>query len=214
MKIKSISSAKNLQDKIVLVRCDFDVPIKNSKIQDDIRLQACISTIQFLLKNKVKQIILIGHLGRPKKFNKKLSLKPVAQHLEKLLNSKIDFIQNSNHSIDELTAKIIMLENLRFSKLEQKNNKTFAKNLAKLADIYVNEAFAVSHRSASSISAIQNYLPSYSGLNLENEIQNLNSILQKPKKPFVAIIGGAKIETKLPVIKKLIKTNSLNVDLT
>jgi phosphoglycerate kinase len=204
MSIKSIRNCENLKNKTVLVRCDFDVPLKNSKVQDGTRLKACIPTIKFLLKNKVAKIILIGHLGRPEGIDKKLSLKPIAKHLEKLLKYKINFISNSK--IETLDSKIIMLENLRFSPLEQKNNKAFAKSLAKLADIYVNEAFAVSHRSASSISAIQDYLPSCAGLNLANEIQNLNSVLQKPKKPLVVIIGGAKIETKLPVIKQFLKT--------
>jgi phosphoglycerate kinase len=214
MKIKSIKSAKNLQNKTILVRCDFDVPLKNKKILDNSRLQACIPTIEFLLKKKVKQIILIGHLGRPTGVDKKLSLEPVKKELEKLLKKdsrfkiqdlRISFYKNILDSKIQIPdSKIVMLENLRFHPRENLNCKKWAKKLANLADVYVNEAFAVSHRSASSVDAIQNYLPSYAGLHLEKEINNLSSVITKTKKPLTVIIGGAKIETKLPVVKEFI----------
>jgi len=241
IKIKSLKQAKNLKDKTVLVRCDFDVPIKKEirdmryelSITDDSRLKACLPTIKFLLNKKCK-IILCGHLGRPNgKVVPSLSLEPVAKHLEKILSSLchphtfschpresgdpvdnkiiIKFISNIN-GIPRRSAprndnpSIIFLENLRFNPDEEKNDKTFAKKLASLADIYVNEAFAVSHRSAASVDAIKKYLPSYAGLNLEKEIKNLSIVLDQSKKPLVIIIGGAKIETKLPVIKKFLKT--------
>lgn len=232
MYLSSIKSAKiqsaSWRNKTVLVRCDFDTPIKNGKITDDSRLRAALPTINFLLQKKVKQIILIGHLGRPKgQVVPELSLEPVTKHLEKLLSSchpersgaksrdlKINFINQFTDYLPRRKAgrlqitnyKIVLLENLRFNPAEEKNDKTFAKQLANLADIYINEAFAVSHRSAASVDAIKKYLPSYAGLNLEAEIKNLSTILEKPQKPFVAIIGGAKIETKLPIIQQFLKT--------
>ncbi len=226
--LPSLKSAKNLKNKTVLVRCDFDIPINKGKIKDDSRLRAALPTINFLLQKQVKQIILIGHLGRPKgQVVPELSLEPVTKHLEKLLSSchpersgaksrdlKINFINQFTDYLPRRKAgrlqitnyKIVLLENLRFNPAEEKNDKTFAKQLANLADIYINEAFAVSHRSAASVDAIKKYLPSYAGLNLEAEIKNLSTILEKPQKPFVAIIGGAKIETKLPIIQQFLKT--------
>ena len=213
MRIKSIKNLKNLKNKTVLVRADFDVPIKQetrnkkqeTKILDDTRLKALLPTIKYLLNKKVKKIILIGHLGRPNgRVVNNLSLEPIKNYLEKLLKKntryKIQFpnkfqVPNSNY-------KISILENIRFWPEEEKNNKKFAKNLANLADIYVNECFPTSHRKHASIDAIQNYLPSYAGLNLEQEIKNL--FLDKIKRPLVLIIGGAKIETKLPVINNFI----------
>ncbi|HPA25498.1 MAG TPA: phosphoglycerate kinase [bacterium] len=232
MYLSSIKSAKiqsaSWRNKTVLVRCDFDTPIKNGKITDDSRLRAALPTINFLLQKKVKQIILIGHLGRPKgQVVPELSLEPVTKHLEKLLSSchpersgaksrdlKINFINQFTDYLPRRKAgrlqitnyKIVLLENLRFNPAEEKNDKTFAKQLANLADIYINEAFAVSHRSAASVDAVKKFLPSYAGLNLEAEIKNLSTVLEKPQKPFVAIIGGAKIETKLPVIQQFLKT--------
>ncbi|MFH1456612.1 MAG: phosphoglycerate kinase, partial [Patescibacteria group bacterium] len=215
MMVKSIQSIKDFKNKSILVRCDFDVPIvkiqnTNNKIQkykisDDTRLKANLETIKYLLNKRVKQIILIGHLGRPNgKVVQDLSLLPIKKYLEKILPKapryKIQFpnkfqIPNSNY-------RILMLENIRFFKEEESNNKKFAKKLSKLADIYVNECFSTSHRFHASLDAIQNYLPSYAGLNLEKEIKNL--YLDKIKKPLVLIIGGAKIETKLPVINNFI----------
>ena len=215
MRIKSIKNLKNLKNKTVLVRADFDVPIKQetrnkkqeTKILDDTRLKALLPTIKFLLNKKVKKIILIGHLGRPNgRVVNNLSLEPIKNYLEKLLKKntryKIQFpnkfqVPNSNY-------KIFILENIRFFKEEKKNNKKFAKKLASLADIYINECFSTSHRKHASIDAIQDFLPSYAGLNLEQEIKNLFSAINKPKKPLVLIIGGAKIETKLPIINNLI----------
>ena len=224
LKIKSIKSLKNLKNKTVLVRCDFDVPLshKNTestkaqkhkstiKILDDSRLQACLPTIEYLLKKKAK-IILIGHLGRPgRKVAPELSLLPIKEKLEKILSKDLRFknydlrINFTNHQSPITNHQILMLENLRFNPDEEKNDKNFAKKLAGLADIYVNEAFAVSHRSAASVDAIKNYLPSYAGLNLVNEIKNLSYVLKNPKKTLIIIIGGAKIETKLPVIKNFL----------
>lgn len=212
MKLKNFSALKNIQGKRILVRCDFDVPLKNGKIIDDSRLRACLPTIKFLLKKSAK-VILIGHLGRPQgKFSPELSLVPVQKHLEKLLKQKITFIpieryvgEAAKKKVRQLkTGQLAMLENLRFSDREELNCRRFAKSLAGLADVYINEAFAVSHRAASSVSAIREYLPVYSGLHLDEEIEKLSITLKKPTHPLTLIIGGAKIETKLPVIKQFI----------
>ncbi len=211
--LESIKFVKNKsadwRNKTVLVRCDFDVPLDADKIKDDSRLKASLLTIKFLLKNKC-QIILMGHLGRPNgKVVLELGLKPVQQRLEELLKTKIELVKfgeispSVKNKRDEKN-KIIMLENLRFWLGEEKNDKNFARQLASLADIYVNEAFAVSHRACASVDAIKNYLPSYAGFNLTKEIEKLSQVLNRPPRPLVAIIGGAKIETKLPVLDKFL----------
>jgi len=221
MSLKLIKTIKNLKNKRVLVRCDFDVPIKKSKVKgqsskviiiDDRRLRDSVATINYLLK-KQAQVILIGHLGRPDgKVIKALSLQPVKERLEKLLAKKIKLVNIKRYlepaiinAIKTSSDQLIMLENLRFSDREQANCQSFAKQLASLADIYVNNAFANSHRTHASISAIQNYLPAYGGFALIKEIQTLSKVLIKPQRPLVLIIGGAKIETKLPVIQKYLK---------
>ncbi len=217
MLLRTIKKLKNIKGQRVLVRCDLDVPLKKNKkslvvVADDRRLKNNLATINYLIKQGA-QPVLIGHLGRPAgKLIKNLSLQPVAKRLEKLLGRKINLI-NIERFIGQAVFKavkdnqlggIIMLENLRFSDREEINCKRFAKQLAKLADIYVNEAFAVSHRSHASVEAIQYYLPSYAGLNLSLEVTNLASLLKYPRQPLVLIIGGSKVATKLPVIEKFI----------
>jgi phosphoglycerate kinase len=214
MPLKSIKQLKNLKNKRVLLRLDFDVPLKNGCIVDDSRLRDALPTLHYLLRQKAK-IILIGHLDRPGgKIVKSLSLLPVKNHLEKLLHKKIKLIKIDRYlshgilrspKLVQDKVNIFMLENLRFSDREEKNCKKFAKNLASLADIYVNNAFAVSHRAHASTHAIQKYLPTFVGLSVEEEIKILSQVLKKPKHPLVLIIGGAKIETKLPVIQNFIK---------
>ncbi|MFH1610624.1 MAG: phosphoglycerate kinase [Patescibacteria group bacterium] len=198
MKIKSIKSIKSFKNKTVMVRADFDVPLKNNRIVDDARLKTLIPTVKYLLVKKAKQIILIGHLDRPKgKVDKKLSLKPIVKYLSKTFKD-IDLIGSLDKKSE---SQIVVLENIRFWSEEEKNNKKFAKKLSKLADIYVNECFSTSHRKHASVDAIQSFLPSYAGLHLEKEISNLSL---KPKKPLVLVVGGAKIETKLPVINSFL----------
>jgi phosphoglycerate kinase len=201
MKIKSIKSVKSFKNKTVLVRADFDVPLKGNKIVDDIRLKTLIPTVEYLLVKKAKQVVLVGHLGRPKgKVDKKLSLAPIVKYLRKEFKD-LDFINSPDEKSD---SQIVVLENIRFFKQEEKNDKKFAKQLSKLADIYVNECFSNSHRNHVSVDAIQNFLPSYVGLHLEKEISNLSLVKDKPKKPLVLVVGGAKIETKLPVINSFL----------
>ena len=202
----------DIKNKRVLVRVDFDVPMdEKSKIVDNSRIQGCLPTLEYLIKQKAK-IILISHTGRPDgKKLKKLSLGPVAEELEKLLNKKILFSREIfGTKVKEKIKKlkfgdILLLENIRFWKEEEENNQEFAKKLAELGEVYINESFAVSHRKHASIVGIPQFLPSVAGFLLEKEIEELNKILKKPEKPLIAIIGGAKIETKIKVINKFLK---------
>lgn len=182
--MQSIKNIKNLKNKKVLVRVDFNVPIKNGKVMDDFRIKKAIPTIQFILKKGANKIILITHLGK----DGSASLEPVVKHffkLSKFPKSKIEFF-----------------ENIRKYEEEENNDKNFAKKLAQMADIYVNEAFSVSHRKHTSLVSIPKFLPSYAGLQLENEVENLKKALQNTPKPLLVILGGAKFGTKLPLIKK------------
>lgn len=211
--IKSIRQVKNLKGKRVLVRVDFNVPLNKSLKVDkseDYRIVKTLPTIKYLINSGAK-IILMAHLGRPDgKVVEKLRLDPVAQRLSQLLKKSVcksdDIISDDvrNHIDQMKNGEILMLENVRFDKREEAADKDFAKELARLADIYVNDAFAVDHREQASVSTIQNYLPSYAGLLLAEEIVNLNKVLKKPKKPMVVIIGGAKISTKMKVIKNFL----------
>lgn len=230
MKIKSLRQVKNLTGKKILLRADFNVPMEKDSaaagtvgIKDDYKIVAGLPTIRFLLRYKCK-IIIITHLGRPLenqsarggrdiKDKKQYSVEPVAARLSELLDRKVKFVNDcaglaAGTEVSKMRqGEILMLENLRFNYDEENNDLSFAKKLAKLADICVNDAFAASHRAHASVSAIKNYLPSYAGLLLENEIVNLNKVL-RPRSPLIAIIGGAKMETKIPLIKKLLKKSS------
>ena len=213
MKVKSIKSVKNLRGKKVLVRVDFNVPLANGKVgaSEDFRIIRSLPTIKYLIKKGAK-IILMAHLGRPDgKVNLKYSLKPVVKRLEQLLNKKVVLSSEVvGKKTDQLVAdlkngEVLMLENVRFQSREKMNCKRLAKQLAKLGDIFVNDAFAVSHRAQSSVSAVGEFLPAYAGLLMEDEINYLSRVLLKSKQPLVAIIGGAKISTKIKVIKNLAK---------
>lgn len=209
MTIKSIKNYKFKGGERVFLRLDFNVPLKGAKIAEDFKLRQALEDINFLL-SKNCSLILASHLGSPKKKDKKLSLKPVALYLSKLLSKKIaliDVAQAKTKTKNLKAGEIVLLENLRFYPGEKKNQLGFAKSLAALADIYVNSAFAVSHRDEASVSAIKKYLPSYAGLLLEKELLNLNKIL-KPKKPLTVVLGGEKISSKLPLINNLSKQAS------
>jgi phosphoglycerate kinase len=215
MFIKSIRQIKNLVGKKVLLRTDFNVPIEKSKIKDDYKIITSLPTIRYLLRHKCK-IIIISHLGEPNKNkkqkikNKKYSIKPLVLRLSQLLGKKIKFVDDCFGekvalAVNKLKfGEILLLENLRFYPEEENNDKKFAKKLAKLADIYINDAFAVCHRNHASVSAIKKYLPSFAGLLIASEVYNLNKIL-KPVQPLISIIGGVKIESKAALINKLIK---------
>jgi len=217
MNLKTIKNIKNLQNKRVVLRVDFNVPMKKNKITDDSRIKKSLKTIKYLIKNKAK-IIIISHLGRPDgKIDKTLSLKPIKLHLEKLLNKKIQFETNFDFKNLEEKSKnlkaseILLLENIRFLKGEESNSITLSKNLAKLGDIFINDAFGTAHRKHSSTVAITKYLKSYAGYLMETEVKELGKVIEKtPKRPITMIFGGAKIDTKIGIIKNFInKTDTI-----
>ncbi len=211
--MKSLKQIKNIKGKTALVRVDFNVPIRDGKILDDFRIQKAMPTIKFLQKKGAK-IILISHLDK----ESGTTLKPVADYLNKFLKTKFITSPHQNFSscaLPEVSggtlgdknfqeASICLLENLRLNKGEESNSSAFAKQLASMADIYVNEAFPVCHRKHASIVGVPKYLPSYAGFQLEAEIKNLE-MAESPAHPFLFILGGAKFETKIPLIKKYLK---------
>lgn len=214
MKFKLIRQIKDLKGKKVLLRVDFNVPLDNQgKVgkSEDYRIVKTLPTIKYLTSRGAK-VIIAAHLGRPDgKVVDKFRLDPVAKRLSQLLKNKIS---KSNEIIGAGTDRrigqmkngdILMLENVRFDAREEKADKKFAKQLADLADLYVNDAFAVSHRDQASVSTIQQFIPSYAGLLMEEEIKQLSKTLNKPKQPLVVIIGGAKMETKIKVIRNFAK---------
>ena len=208
--MRSIKNEIHLNGKKILLRLDLNVPVENGKITDTTRIDKIIPTINFLLKKNAK-IIILSHMGRPKgKIKNELSLKPLCESLKDKLNENIKLITknlneiNSSDLFNDQDGKIVMLENLRFYEEEEKNNSEFAKHLASLGDIYVNDAFSCSHRAHASIFEITKFLPSYAGFQLSLEINALTKITSEIKKPITCIIGGSKISTKINIIKNLI----------
>ena len=205
--MKSVKAAK-VSGKRVILRADLDLPLRQASsgqvvVSDDTRLRALLPTLKFLLENKA-QVLIIGHLGRPKgKKDPKLSLEPVAEKLSELSNSEIKLIGSLEEA--ESFKKVVMLENLRFWPEEEKDDSVFAKKLASFGDLYVNDAFAASHREHASIVEIPKHLPAYAGLRLEEEVKELGSVLVKPERPLIFIIGGAKTETKKPLVPAFAK---------
>ena len=190
------------------MRCDFNVPIKGGKVLDDFKILKTLPTIEYLLKEGAK-IILLSHLGRPEgKVVKSLSLMPVKNHLEKLLKRNIKLYNLNKLSSLKIEEKISILENTRFSPDEKNNTGDFAKELAGLADIYVVECFATAHRPSASIVGIAKYIPTYAGLSLEQEVRGLEKAIKSPKRPLVVVLGGIKMETKIPVVKNLLSKAS------
>ncbi|MDA8612475.1 phosphoglycerate kinase [Candidatus Pelagibacter bacterium] len=208
--MKSISEELNLNNKRILLRLDLNVPLVNGKITDTTRIDKIIPTLKFLISQNTK-IIIISHVGRPNgKFVNELSLKPICKDLEIKLNQNIKLISknikeiNGSDLFESNDEKIAMLENIRFYSEEEDNNQGFAKQIATLGDIYVNDAFSCSHRAHASIDEITNFLPCYSGLQLDTEVNALKKITSEIKKPITCIIGGSKISTKINIIKNLI----------
>lgn len=213
MNKKSIEDIE-VRGKRVLVRCDFNVPQDSvGGITDDMRIRAALPTIEYLIKNGGR-VILMSHLGRPKGegYEAKYSLKPVSERLSTLLNSKIYFAQdgevvgeNARKLSSELKdGEVLLLENVRFVKGETKNDKDFAKSLASLGDIFVNDAFGTAHRAHSSTAGIADFLPAVAGYLIEKEISIMGKALNNPDRPFVSILGGAKISDKIGVINNLL----------
>ncbi len=209
MKMKFIDEV-DIRNKRVLLRVDFNVPLKpDGTIADDSRIRETIPTIKYLLDRRNK-VIIVSHLGRPEKINAHDSLEKVGLKLHAYLpDCKWYFVPNFMKDISLLEKQkpreFALLENIRFYPGEEANDDVLAEQLAKLADVYVNDAFAVSHRKAASVLAITKYLPSYGGLLLKKEITMLNKIILKPKKPLIAILSGKKISTKIKFISKLIR---------
>ena len=208
--MKNIKDQENLSQKRVLLRLDLNVPLKNGFITDETRIDKIVPILNFLIEKKSK-IIIISHVGRPKgEFDKNLSLKPICENLEKKLMKKIQLLDDNIFKLKKKDLfknpqeQIVFLENIRFYKEEEKNDTFFAKHLANLADLYVNDAFSCSHRSHASISKITEFLPSYAGMQLETEINALKKVTTEIKKPITCIIGGSKILTKINIIKNLI----------
>ena len=192
----------DLAGKRVFVRVDFNVPIKNGAITDDTRIRASLPTIQRALDRGAKAVILASHLGRPKgKPNPEYSLRPVARRLEELLGRPVTFVENYNDAGDG----VILLENLRFHPEEEKNDPGFAAQLAQLADVYINDAFGSAHRAHASTEGIVRHVKeSAAGLLMAKEVEYLGRVLEHPDRPFVAILGGAKVSDKLEVIQNLV----------
>ena len=202
----------DVKGKKVLVRCDFNVPIENGKINDEKRITSSLPTINYLLDNEAK-VILMSHLGRPKgEAKKEFSLQPIAERLTELLKKKVIFPGDEGvvsdavkEQVDKMeNGDIMLLENTRFRSEEKKNEESFAKELASLADMFVNDAFGTSHRAHASNVGVSKYLPSSVGFLVEKEIEVMAKSLESPKRPFVAILGGAKVSDKIGVIENLI----------
>jgi phosphoglycerate kinase len=200
----------DVNQKKVLVRVDFNVPIKDGKVGDDTRIRAAIPTIEYLLEHSAA-VILASHLGRPKGGpDPKYSLRPVVSRLSELLGIPVQFSEDCIGPQAEAAAQalrpgqVLLLENTRFHPEEEKNDPEMARQLASLADLYVNDAFGSAHRAHASTEGVTHFLPSVSGFLMEKEIQYLGQAVADPKRPFVAILGGAKISDKIGVIKNLL----------
>ncbi|MFN8578533.1 MAG: phosphoglycerate kinase [Candidatus Sericytochromatia bacterium] len=213
MSIRDLSK-NELENRSVLVRVDFNVPLKDGQVSDDTRIVSALPTIKYLKENGAK-VVLVSHLGRPKGRDTKNSLKPVADYINSNTDIKVKFLEDCIGDNIESEIKngkagdIFLLENVRFYPEEEKNDKSFAEKLSKLADLYVNDAFGTAHRAHASTEGVASFLPAYSGFLMEKEINFLSKALN-PEKPFVAIIGGSKISSKIGVLKNLIeKTDTL-----
>lgn len=203
----------NWHNLTAIERCDFNVPLKDGKIADETRIIAALPTIKYLIDNGAK-IVLLSHLGRPKgKPNEDCSLKPVASKLSEHLGIDVKFLKSDNvvddgvkNEIKKLKAgEVAILENTRFRKEEEENDTDFAKELASLGDIFVQDAFGTAHRAHASTAGIASFLPAVAGFLIEKELNFLGKTLDSPERPFVAIMGGAKVKDKIPVITSLLE---------
>lgn len=216
--MKKIVTDLKVEGRRVLVRVDFNVPMKNGEITDDFRIQSSLKTIKYLIDQKAR-VILMSHLGRPKgEYKKEFSLAPVKTRLEELLGQDVVFIEATTPANDLTIAasenlkngQVMLLENTRFSPGEEKNDPEFAKLLAKHADYFVNDAFGTAHRAHASNVGVSELLPSAAGFLVAKEIEYIKDNLDNPKRPFVAILGGAKVSDKIGVIENLLnKVNAI-----
>ena len=201
----------DVSGKRVLVRCDFNVPLDGTKITDETRIVAALPTIKYLLDHNAA-VILCSHLGRPKgEFNMKYSLAPVAERLSEKLNKKVVLAKDvigpdAQKCVSEMKpGDVVLLENVRFHKEEEKNDPEFAKKLASFAEIYVNDAFGTAHRAHASTEGVAHYLPAVAGFLIGKELDVMGKALENPARPFVAILGGAKVSDKIGVITNLLE---------
>ena len=210
MKLKTLRDL-DVKNKRVLVRVDFNVPLESGKVVDDIRIREALPTINYLRKQEAK-VVLMSHLGRPEgEVVEELRLEPVGHRLAELIDDHVltltDCVdEEAQRAVEGMeTGDVLLLENLRFHAAEKKNDKKFASQLASLADVYVNDAFGTAHRAHASTEGVAHQLPAAAGLLLEKEVVTLSEVMTNPAKPFVAVIGGAKISTKMGVINELLK---------
>ena len=202
----------DVKGKKVIVRCDFNVPMQDGKISDDTRIRAALPTIQYLIGQDAC-VILMSHMGRPKGEPKmEFTLKPVAERLSELLGKDVQFVSSPvvvDDNVKKAAAElkpgdVMLIENVRFRKEETDNDPAFAKELASLAEIFVQDAFGTAHRAHASTAGIADYLPAVSGFLIEKEVKFLGDAVESPERPFVAIMGGAKVGDKIPVIENLL----------
>lgn len=202
----------DVKGKKCLVRCDFNVPMQDGKITDDVRIRAALPTIEYLRDNSAK-VILMSHMGRPKgQPNKEFTLAPVAERLGELLGGAVIFAQSDRVVDDGVVAAVgamkdgdvLLLENTRYREEETKNDPAFSQELAQLGEIFVNDAFGTAHRAHCSTAGVAEFMPAVSGFLIEKEIKFLGEAVNDPKRPFVAIMGGAKVGDKIPVIENLL----------
>ena len=208
--MKSIENLGNIKNKKVLLRLDLNVPLKNGKIIETNRIDKILPTLNLLIKKKAK-IIIISHVGRPKGMIKEdLSLEPISHYIKEKVKKDVFLLKTNIFSLNKYDIfknsdnKILLLENIRFYPEEEANDDKFSEKLASLGEIYVNDAFSCSHRNHASVSKITKYIPSYSGIQINEEVNALNRITKEIKKPVTCIIGGSKISTKINIIKNLI----------
>jgi 3-phosphoglycerate kinase len=211
MKIREIQEV-SFENKKVLLRADFNVAIKDGVAQEKFKLQACKQSALHICAKKGAKLALISHLGRPEgKVNAEFSLEQLLPKIEEILGKKIVFApdcvgEKVSQALENLQeGEILLLENVRFHQEEEKNDPEFAKKIAENFDIFVDDAFSVCHRDQASVTGVTKFIPSYAGFWLQEEIKNLNKLLHEPERPAVAVIGGAKIETKLPLIQRFEK---------
>lgn len=211
MVLNTINEA-DLKGKRVLIRVDFNVPLKDGVVADNTRIKAALPTIKYILDNGAS-LVVMTHLGRPKgQKNPAFSLAPVAAEFEKLLGKKVTLAPDVigpevKKEVEALKpGDVLLLENVRFYAEEEKNDEAFAKELASYGDIYCNDAFGTAHRAHASTEGVSHYLPSYAGFLIEKEVKFMAPVLENPEKPLVAIIGGSKVSSKITVLESLVRT--------
>ena len=212
MAVKTVRDI-DLKNKKVLVRVDFNVPLKDGVVTDSTRIKAALPTLEYILEQKGASLVLMSHLGRPKGERKaEFSLSPVVKELSSLIGKPVKLADDCIgdevlNQVNELKGgEIIVLENVRFYNEETKNNPEFAEKLSKNGDVFINDAFGTAHRAHASTEGITHYLPSAAGFLIEKEVEFFEPVLKSPEKPFVAIIGGAKVSSKIAVLESLLKT--------